>query len=241
MADYYICKFACRYTSEMIYALEILKDLRNRDIKVLSFGCGPCTDLLAIDYLQSRGALNTVEYRGIDYEAEMWKQIHSDIKDNTFSTLNVNFFYHDICDMINEIAKGAWIPDVVIFQYLFSDMHKHSGETKTITFIEKFTEFANKYMAQNSYIVINDINLTKNKQYYGGREYFDILYNRLIGFSCRRGRFHNDEKSFTYPYGPKDFENNKNIFPKLIDEMSYYSPLNTCARARLIAKKDRVE
>ena len=87
-------------------------------------------------------------------------------------------------------------------------------------------------------IVINDINLTKDKPYNGGREYFDILYNNLAGFSCRKGRFRND--SFTFHYGSFEFEKNHNMFPALMDEMSSYSPLNTCASAWLIAKKDRV-
>ena len=41
MADVYTCKYVCRYTSEIIYALKRFKDFINRDrIKVLSFGCG---------------------------------------------------------------------------------------------------------------------------------------------------------------------------------------------------------
>ena len=34
------------------------KDLPTvKDLKVLSFGCGPCTDLFAIDYLHTQGVL----------------------------------------------------------------------------------------------------------------------------------------------------------------------------------------
>lgn len=45
MANVYTCKYSCRYASEIVYAVEQLKDLSNlTDLKVLSFGCGPCTD-----------------------------------------------------------------------------------------------------------------------------------------------------------------------------------------------------
>lgn len=245
MADYYVCKYACRFTSEMIYALRRLVDIRDKNIKVLSFGCGPCTDLFAIDYLQRQAILKSVDYRGIDYEANMWEDIHHDIKETITQEQKVTFYYHDICSIIDDIVSGVdiwnnWIPDVVIFQYLFSDMHKHSGENKTMSFIEKFAKFANDYMAENTYIVINDINLSKKKPYHGGREYFDVLYRSLDDFSYRSGRFHNNNSELTYPYGRFEFPNNKTFFHDLIDQMAYFSPFDSCASAQLIAKKDKV-
>ncbi len=83
MANVYTCKYSCRYASEIVYAVERLKDLSNlTDLKVLSFGCGPCTDLFAIDYLRSLGILSyqNLEYRGVDYSEDVWKYIHRDIK-----------------------------------------------------------------------------------------------------------------------------------------------------------------
>ena len=48
MADFYMCKYSYRYTSEIIYALEWMPSLSSeKNLKVLSFGCGPCTDLFA--------------------------------------------------------------------------------------------------------------------------------------------------------------------------------------------------
>lgn len=56
MADFYMCKYSYRYTSEIIYALEWMPSLSSeKNLKVLSFGCGPCTDLFAIDYLRVSG------------------------------------------------------------------------------------------------------------------------------------------------------------------------------------------
>ena len=40
MANVYTCKYSCRYASEIVYAVERLKDLSNlTDLKFLSFGC----------------------------------------------------------------------------------------------------------------------------------------------------------------------------------------------------------
>ena len=82
MADFYVCKYACRYTSKIIYALRRLRDLSNKKtIKVLSFSCDPCTDLLALDYLKSQREYDfkKLEYCGIDYSENVWSKIHTDI------------------------------------------------------------------------------------------------------------------------------------------------------------------
>ena len=55
MADFYTCKYSCRYASEIMYAIERCVDLHKlQELRVLSFGCGPCTDLFAIDELHKR-------------------------------------------------------------------------------------------------------------------------------------------------------------------------------------------
>lgn len=49
MADCYYCKYSYRYASELIYGLRQFRDIKNRDIlKVMSVGCGPCTELAAL-------------------------------------------------------------------------------------------------------------------------------------------------------------------------------------------------
>lgn len=78
MADFYMCKYSYRYTSEIIYALEWMSSLSSeKNLKVLSFGCGPCTDLFAIDYLRVSGKLcyQILDYRGVDYSRDVWNFI----------------------------------------------------------------------------------------------------------------------------------------------------------------------
>lgn len=239
MADFYTCRYSCRYASELVYAFRKLKDIRDKELKILSFGCGPCTDLFALDFLRESQSLynHNIEYRGIDYNESIWGQIHRDITNNSNRNFKINFYYNNICEFIDTISAGDWIPDLVTFQYLFSDMNKHSGSSATKEFINKFSYFANKSMKENSYIVINDINLANHLE--GGRDFFDELFKSLVEVSCQKGRFNNDLSLCTYAYGDQ-FKDNTNFFTEQLSKLCYYSPFDTCASAQMIIKKDNV-
>ena len=84
MADSYYCKYSFRYASEIVYGLRRFTDIKNKDkLKVMSVGCGPCTELAAIDYLHQVNELNyaTLEFRGIDPLEDVWENIWEDIKE----------------------------------------------------------------------------------------------------------------------------------------------------------------
>ena len=245
MADVYTCKYSPRYTSEIIYALRRFQDLTNRDhIKVLSFGCGPCTDLFALNYLKRNGEMKyrSLEYRGIDYSEDVWKRIHQDIKTFEDNDLKIRFFYEDMCEIIHKISQGTWTPNLIVFQYVFSDMHKHTGYEGTTDFINAFAKYYNAKVQPKTYTIMNDINL--GKCYGGGREYFDQLYSKLNASTVRKGRFCNENsRSPTYPRGytygedsDGEFPNNTNLFD--FSAWQKYSPFNTCASAQMLIKKE---
>lgn len=246
MADFYTCKYSCRYTSELIYAIERCNDLKNlRHLKVMSVGCGPCTDLFAIDYLHSVGILNyeTLEYRGIDYSEEVWCNVHSDIKSFESENTSITFYYQDVCEIINIIDQRNWVPDLMVFQYVFSDMQKHTNAADIQNFMNTFAHFYNTKVQTSAYTILNDINLSNG--YGGGREHFDALSSKLAGSIVRKGRFCNDNAtSIYYPrgytYGENsdgEFPNNQNKFD--LRPWSRYSPFDTCASAQMIIKKVR--
>lgn len=244
MANVYTCKYACRYASEIVYAVERLIDLSNLpDLKVLSFGCGPCTDLFAIDYLHSSGALSyqKLEYRGVDYSKKVWEYIHHDIKSFENENLKIKFYYQDACTLIHTIAQKSWVPNLIVFQYVFSDMEKHSEVKNINDFIETFAQYYNEKVAPNTYIILNDVNLGRG--YGGGRDYFDLLYSKLCSSISRKGRFCNDNsKSHYYPRGYPYGKDSDGEFPKNVNRFDWspwkkYSPFNTCASAQMIIKK----
>lgn len=236
---------ACRYTSEIIYGLRRFRSLKSREeIKVLSFGCGPCTDLFALDYMKRNREMDyqTVEYRGIDYSEAVWENIHRDIKGIENNECKICFYYADMCDIIDDIYQENWTPDLIVFQYVFSDMHKHTGEEGTRIFIDKFSEYYNMKASENTCIILNDINL--GTKYGGGREYFDQLYYRLESSSVKRGRFCNDNsRSSYYPRGytygddsDGELPDNANLFD--LSPWQRYSPFNTCASAQMLIQRE---
>lgn len=122
MADCYYCKYA----SEMVYGLSCFAEIRDKKkLKIMSVGCGPCTELAAVDYLKKQGVLNydKVQYRGIDPLEDVWKRIWTDIK--TYFGDGIQFYPNDILQLVDILVKHSWVPDVLIFQYVFSDMYKH--------------------------------------------------------------------------------------------------------------------
>lgn len=244
MADFYTCKYSCRYASEIIYALERFKDLPTvKNLKVLSFGCGPCTDLFAIDYLHRHGVLpyETLEYRGVDYSEDVWAFIHHDIENFADENSVIKFYYHDACEFIHTISKKRWVPNLIVFQYVFSDMEKHTSSQKIREFIEMFAQYFNEKVPANTYVVLNDINL--GRDYGGGREYFDQLYRKLINAEMRKGRFCNDNsKSSFYPRGYPYGDDSDGEFPQNTNRFNWrpwlkYSPFDTCASAQMLIKK----
>lgn len=243
MADFYTCKYSCRYTSELMYAIQRCKDLRNiKELKILSFGCGPCTDLFALDALKEKGLIsfNNIQYRGVDYSEDVWTYIHSDIKKLSTDSMRIHFYYEDACELIDEIANGSWVPNLIVFQYVFSDMQKHTTQDDIKHFIDTFSEYYNTKVLPNAYIIINDINLDCSRG--GGRDHFDTLCSKLIGIEHREGRFYNDHSRYPggYKYGESSdgqFPCNKNRFD--LSTLSEFSPFDTCASAQMIIKKVR--
>lgn len=234
MADFYVCKYAHKYVSELIYAFKRLQDLKSRrDIKVLSFGCGPCTDVLALDYLRQSGTycFETLEYRGIDYGKEVWKNIHANLKDARSAGLEINYYYNDACKLIEQISAGQWVPNLVVFQYFFSDIKKNAQASEISSFIREFSQYANSKMPVGSYIVLNDINLSID--YDGGREYFDIMKNQINFSRYDSGHFRNNLRS-AFSYG-SEFEDNVLLFD--VSAFDIYHPFESCSSAQMILKK----
>lgn len=147
-----------------------------------------------------------------------------------------------MCEIIDEISRWSWTPNLIVFQYVFSDMHKHTGNTGTMGFINTFSQYYNAKVPPNTYTILNDINL--GNAYGGGREYFDRLYDKLESSVVRRGRFcNNNSKSGYYPRGYTYGDDSDGEFPELrnlfdLREWHKYSPFSTCASAQMLIKKE---
>ncbi|MDL2327898.1 hypothetical protein LJC64_04555 [Ruminococcaceae bacterium OttesenSCG-928-A11] len=232
MAEYYVCKYSHKYASELVYAFCQLRDVWNKPLKVMSVGCGPCTDLFALDHLQNEGRLGHIEYRGIDLN-EIWRKIHRNIAHNQENN-QVRFFYENVFDFIDVVNRKNWLPDLLIFQYVFSDMRKTADDTEVNGFIEHMSEFINR-LPVNSYIILNDINLQNSQG--GGRNYFDRLYRHLHGCDYLDCHFNNNNRQNHYHYGD-EYTSNNLIWP-IPNNLHQYSPFESCASAQKIIKRVR--
>lgn len=123
--------------------------------------------------------------------------------------------------------------DLIIFQYVFSDMQKHCTPQKLIEFISKIAGFINEKMDDSTYIVLNDINLST--RWDGGREHFDSLLREVTDAQYRRYHFNNSNKVNHYNYGD-EYETNELIVKPPMN-LQEYQPFNSCASAQLIIKK----
>lgn len=238
MADSYYCKYSFRYASEIVYGLKQLAEIRNKDnLKVMSVGCGPCTELAAIDYLRQTNELNynTLEFRGIDPLKQVWKHIWRDIKE--YFGDEVRFFDRNVLELVDVIIEHNWVPDLIFFQYVFSDMYKNSSQEEIEAFIEKLTRFLNEQTEKTIYILVNDTNLST--MYSGGREFFDILNEKIQSPKVfRRRHFNNANRETHYEYGD-EYRTNELIFDCIPEEIQHlYSPFASCASAQVLIKKE---
>ena len=236
MADYYYCRYSYRYASEVVYGLRQFRDIMNTEtLKVMSVGCGPCTELAAIDYLYHCGELkyNKLDFRGIDPLKNMWKYIWKDI--DSYYKGQAKFYERDILEMVDIIVEKKWVPDLIIFQYVFSDMYKKNDEEQIRLFIDKLVKFLNGQKDRKIYILANDANI--GMRYDGGRDFFDVLEKKINEpKSMRRYHFNNDYKTTHYDYGT-EYKNNKIFFdiPQHIKEK--YESIDSCASAQVLIKK----
>ena len=238
MADCYYCKYAYRYASEIVYGLRCFADIRDKkELKIMSVGCGPCTELAAVDYLKKQGVLNydKLQYRGIDPLVNVWNPIWKDIKD--YFGNGISFYQTDIL-LVDINDQKKWVPDVLIFQYVFSDMYKHSDDKQIVQFIDKLASFLNSHNQEPIYILCNDINLSKSMG--GGREFFDLLESQIqTPKIVRRKHFNNVNKEGHYEYG-EQYDSNELVFNMISDDIrNAYNPFESCASAQMLIKKEK--
>ena len=236
MCDYYVCKYSHKYMSELYYAFACLKDLKDIEtLRVLSIGCGPCTDLLAVDVLLQEGEYkcNRVEYKGIEINTKIWKKIHDDLKNISPSNYVIDIIDADVCSYIDELVKENWKPNIIVFQYVFSDMQKHSNEDGIQHLLKAMGEYISG-LDDNTYVVCNDINLSR--QYNGGREFFDMLLGNI---NCKvrtsNRHFNNSNRRSHFNYG-EEYKNNT-LVRSIPTDLFGYEPYNSCSSAQLIIKK----
>lgn len=244
LSDYYVCRYSFKYTSEIIYALhqnEVSYLQDKSKLNVLSIGCGPCTDLFALDCLSNAHEYNfdKLKYIGVDLLKDTWERLHNEIKgySQNDSEIITGFAYNNINNVIPILIDKEFKADLIIMNYLLSDFHKYGGEISVLDFLNKLVYYIVN-VCPDTAIVINDINLASSLG--GGRDYFDTLYRKLShsGFRCCQLHFKNSVRGNQYNYGGQYFSNDLLFDPRFVNKYHSFAPYESCASAQIIIYKE---
>ena len=192
MSYRYVCSYSNRYASEIVYLLKGLSPLGvKKKLKVLSIGCGPCTELIALDYLKRTGkyCFDECDFYGIDKNAGMWDDLYNDFR-NVVEFNKFHIVKKDAIEAFSEVKDSGWKPDLIFMQYFLSNLNKYNGEGRVNQFVESFARYVNEQVLPGCYIVINDINLTKDRG--GAQDYLDIIGNAIYHQKVWKGHFRTD-------------------------------------------------
>lgn len=229
---YYVCKYIYRYSSEITYLMRNIDFDGIDKFKILSIGCGPCTDLFGVlNHMIEKKDFKDIYYVGVELN-EIWKTIHGTIKDilDEFGfPAKLYFYYNDIFDVFETIKTK---PNLLFFQYLLSDMVSYGYDVED--FLKKVVHNIFIKMPEPSYLIVNDINLNKR-----GRDYFDVLASDIqkIHENVRITKFHfkNNQRWF-YTYGILHPEN-EILTPIPGEIITKFDPWDFCASAQLLIEK----
>lgn len=233
--NFYVCDYAFKYTSEMLYLLrksEALKQINGYHI--MSIGCGACPDLMAFErYCFENGKENSIQYYGIDVN-ERWKPIHDVIsaysRDNNYIR-KTKFEYADaVTDFSNRKVKQA---NVIVLQYLISHFYNTNQIDAVETFFDVLVQNVVVHKQENVpfVILINDVN-SNNR----GRDYFEGLLDRL-----KKANLHGQANGFYFPY--RIFNDHMKygtshetceILYEIPNKLDMYTPWTKCSSAQLL-------
>lgn len=233
----YTIRYTNRYASEIYIVLRcklVNNSFQNTNkLNVLSIGCGPATELVALEKF-SREQNKQVNYYGYDLN-DIWKSVQQTLQNNLTNTNCIATFFNSDFQDNNKILPEI---DILILNYVISDIYKHKKEiVKKI--LENIIKIVKK-MKKNSIIIINDV----NSYNMGRNEIEDCLndlnknYYTIIGaYFDYSGRYRNQK--FSKLENIKEFP----ITPLLFDTLSingmdnFIEHVSECRSAFVIIKK----
>lgn len=231
MINYYTCCYSFKYTSEILYLMKestCLKRLNTYNI--VSFGCGPCTDLMAFEKYNKRSN-KQIKYIGIDNNV-LWKAIHKKIIDYTDNTaIKAHFIYKDALDIFS--AKKCKGVNVIVLQYFISSLYNNGQINEIDNFFDLLINNIISYKSNDEpfVIMINDVN-SNNR----GRDYFLDLFKKLeqAGFNCDCNKFYFETEYINEYQRYGNMHSCNSILFDIHDNFSEYHAWKNCTSAQLL-------
>lgn len=216
----YILKHGHRYASEIDRIMPYFTNNQRIPLSpnVFSVGCGPCTELFGVvNRLQNR----VVYFKGFDTNA-IWTPLNN-YQRALFPGHDVQFMNQDFFEYMEKTEDHV---DILIFNYLLSDISRREDAAFGSDFIEKVVALCES--GRISHIVINDIYLT-----YGTGTGYALMEemarklqaNKNIKWNGWRGHFATPNE-FQPTYGKKC--NDSLTFPIVEPSVKPFNPFGTC-------------
>lgn len=203
LIDFYVCRYTHKYASEILYLIErsrILNDMRT--YKILSLGCGGCSDLIAFDTF---AADKNIAYIGIVIN-KLWEHVHNFIhkyRDNSNGRKKFikNFGYFDAIKTMQTKPQC----NVLVLNYVLSSIHR-STPGKTMNFLRALYAFMTNQKLNRPFVFLfNDI----NHVFYGRNDLDRMIYalqnfyGERISIQSFYFDYKNDDNGKVYCYGTK--------------------------------------
>lgn len=152
----YMLRFLNPYASEIFHIFERNENLRTKlsEGLVVSIGCGPATELVAINEICEKYVLPSFRYAGFDTN-DTWKYVQNIVKES-IETKNKK-----ICFIPQELRFDQKIlqrTKILIINYMISHMYSHEGTMQLKTWFNTVLTPLFTAMPVDSYIIINDVN-----------------------------------------------------------------------------------
>lgn len=233
----YVCKHLPRYLSEIYHLFESNPWLNQLgSFRILSIGCGPCSDLFGIArWMRDNEKENvSITYLGCDLN-EIWADIHSKIK-----KLAIKSEQEIKCKIIGTDAfslfrafEEKWpgeIPfNILTLQYVMSDMV--SNEEEIIKFFKRLRRYIIGKMPSGSVVIINDINYEGTRKYYW--ELLSILREKGA-YKCKTYHFPCLGQKY-YPFGTEHL--NVRLVQSPPEIANDFNVWKECRSSQMVIKK----
>lgn len=231
---YYVCRYSCKYCSEIMYALEQIDCYKYPVYNILSVGCGSAPDLMAFEEMCLVDC-KKIFYKGYDVN-QYWTPIHETISQYATSTNNINveFINRNIFEVLDQGKPAVRHYNVIVLEYLLSHFSLDNRKYLADVLFSRLIKVVLSNRLDNSpfLFIINDID------HDSVRSLFDILLSKLCngGYKFFPQKVHFKRREFDYHDGSVLYSLGKNKFripDKLKDE---FNCAINCTSAQLIVE-----
>lgn len=176
MCYYYVCQDMYKYATEMAYlwmTTQCEYNLNNGQLNICSIGCGPCSELIALEeYCINKGDI-PYTYIGFDIELN-WSEIQNAIINISKHPERITF---ENCDAF-EYYKSHDKPNVIILNYMLSNMLKNDFRNFPDFLQSLYTLFTEM---PTGILLINDVNIGQTDKHV--RYYYDTIINSIKAYN----------------------------------------------------------